>query len=148
VIFGDSVVALLYRLLHHAVVIPIEGNSYRLRKHANLLPEHLRNRAALQSSNRWRSNAALADHDARLPGWLSGQFLLPAPTGAIGTDTRCSRRVGSWSTARSGPWGTQPRLGTRRKCNRRVASDWVEDGSRSGDDTIAPSPKLPARRQL
>jgi hypothetical protein len=50
-IFGDSVVAtaLLDRLLHHAVVIPIEGNSYRLREHANLLPEHLRNRAALQS---------------------------------------------------------------------------------------------------
>jgi DNA replication protein DnaC len=52
-IFGDSVVAtaLLDRLLHHAVVIPIEGNSYRLREHANLLPEHLRNRAALQSGN-------------------------------------------------------------------------------------------------
>ena len=35
-IFGDSVVAtaLLDRLLHHAVVIPIEGNSYRLREHA------------------------------------------------------------------------------------------------------------------
>lgn len=50
-IFGDSVVAtaLLDRLLHHAVVIPIEGNSYRLREHANLLPEHLRNRTALQN---------------------------------------------------------------------------------------------------
>lgn len=50
-IFGDSVVAtaLLDRLLHHAVVIPIEGNSYRLREQANLLPEHLRNRAALQN---------------------------------------------------------------------------------------------------
>ena len=32
--------ALLDRLLHHAVVIPIEGNSYRLREHANLIPEH------------------------------------------------------------------------------------------------------------
>ena len=32
------------------MVIPIEGNSYRLREHANLLPEHLRNRAALQST--------------------------------------------------------------------------------------------------
>lgn len=42
--------ALLDRLLHHAVVIPIEGNSYRLREHANLLPEHLRNRVALQST--------------------------------------------------------------------------------------------------
>ena len=47
-IFGDVVVAtaLLDRLLHHAVVIPIEGNSYRLREHADLLPEALRNRNA------------------------------------------------------------------------------------------------------
>lgn len=46
-IFGDAVVAtaLLDRLLHHAVVIPIEGNSYRLREHAALLPEHLRGRS-------------------------------------------------------------------------------------------------------
>jgi DNA replication protein DnaC len=43
-IFGDAVVAtaLLDRLLHHAVVIPIEGNSYRLREHAALIPEHMR----------------------------------------------------------------------------------------------------------
>jgi DNA replication protein DnaC len=42
-IFGDSVVAaaLLDRLLHHAVVIQIDGNSYRLRKHAALMPENL-----------------------------------------------------------------------------------------------------------
>jgi hypothetical protein len=36
---------LLDRLLHHAVVIRIEGNSYRLREHDKLLPEHLRARA-------------------------------------------------------------------------------------------------------
>ena len=43
-IFGDPVVAaaLLDRLLHHAIVIPIEGNSYRLREHAELVPEQLR----------------------------------------------------------------------------------------------------------
>ena len=43
-IFGDPVVAsaLLDRLLHHAIVIQIEGNSYRLRQHAQLVPEHLR----------------------------------------------------------------------------------------------------------
>lgn len=48
-IFGDAVVAtaLLDRLLHHAVVIPIEGNSYRLREHAALIPEHMRPRQAL-----------------------------------------------------------------------------------------------------
>ena len=45
-IFGDSVVAtaLLDRLLHHAVVIQIEGSSYRLREHADLLPENVRTR--------------------------------------------------------------------------------------------------------
>ena len=45
-IFDDIVVAtaLLDRLLHHAVVIPIEGNSYRLSEHAALIPEHLRGR--------------------------------------------------------------------------------------------------------
>lgn len=43
-IFGDPVVAsaLLDRLLHHAIVIAIEGNSYRLREHAELVPEPLR----------------------------------------------------------------------------------------------------------
>jgi DNA replication protein DnaC len=43
-IFGDVVVAtaLLDRLLHHAIVIQIEGNSYRLRQHAQLVPEGLR----------------------------------------------------------------------------------------------------------
>jgi DNA replication protein DnaC len=45
-IFGDSVVAtaLLDRLLHHAVVIQIEGSSYRLRQHADLVPEHLKSK--------------------------------------------------------------------------------------------------------
>lgn len=49
-IFGDPVVAaaLLDRLLHHAVVIQIEGSSYRLREHADLVPEHLRNRPVPQ----------------------------------------------------------------------------------------------------
>ncbi len=39
-VFGDTVVAtaLLDRLLHHAVVVRIEGASYRLRRHADLLP--------------------------------------------------------------------------------------------------------------
>ena len=40
-VFGDTVVAtaLLDRLLHHAVVVQIEGASYRLRQHAGLIPE-------------------------------------------------------------------------------------------------------------
>jgi DNA replication protein DnaC len=39
-VFGDPVVAtaLLDRLLHHAVVVHIEGASYRLRQHADLVP--------------------------------------------------------------------------------------------------------------
>ena len=38
--FGDPVIAtaLLDRLLHHAVVVRIEGSSDRMREHADLLP--------------------------------------------------------------------------------------------------------------
>lgn len=47
--FGDPVVAtaLLDRLLHHAVVVQIEGSSYRLRQHAELMPEHVRSKAII-----------------------------------------------------------------------------------------------------
>jgi DNA replication protein DnaC len=50
-VFGDPVVAtaLLDRLLHHAVVIQIEGSSYRLRQHADLVPEHMRSKAPVTS---------------------------------------------------------------------------------------------------
>ena len=43
-LFGHPVVAtaLLDRLLHHAIVIQIEGASYRLRQHVDLIPENLR----------------------------------------------------------------------------------------------------------
>jgi DNA replication protein DnaC len=48
-VFGDPVVAtaLLDRLLHHAVVVQIDGASYRLRQHAELLPEHIRSKAVI-----------------------------------------------------------------------------------------------------
>jgi DNA replication protein DnaC len=48
-VFGDPVVAtaLLDRLLHHAVVIQIEGSSFRLRQHADLVPEHVRSKALI-----------------------------------------------------------------------------------------------------
>lgn len=48
-VFGDPVVAtaLLDRLLHHAVVIQIAGASYRLRAHADLIPEHVRANAPI-----------------------------------------------------------------------------------------------------
>ncbi len=47
-VFGDPVVAtaLLGRLLHHVVVIQIEGSSYRMREHAALVPENVGNGAA------------------------------------------------------------------------------------------------------
>src|ERR1700712_2514460 len=43
-VFGSPLVAtaLLDRLLHHAIVVQIEGSSYRLRRHADLLPEAAR----------------------------------------------------------------------------------------------------------
>ncbi|WP_188262665.1 IS21-like element helper ATPase IstB [Azospirillum tabaci] len=43
-VFGDPVVAtaLLDRLLHHAIVVQIEGASYRLRQHADLMPDTTR----------------------------------------------------------------------------------------------------------
>ncbi len=46
-VFGDPVVAtaLLDRLLHHAVVVQIEGSSFRLRQHSGLMPDHLRSQA-------------------------------------------------------------------------------------------------------
>jgi len=49
-IFGDPVVAtaLLDRLLHHAVVVQIEGSSYRMRQHADLVPEHVRSNSPLK----------------------------------------------------------------------------------------------------
>src|SRR5690606_20217744 len=49
-VFGDPVVAtaLLDRLLHHAVVIQIEGSSYRMREHAALVPENVRSTAQYQ----------------------------------------------------------------------------------------------------
>jgi DNA replication protein DnaC len=48
-VYGDPVVAtaLLDRLLHHAVVVQIEGASYRLRAHADLMPVHARTHAAI-----------------------------------------------------------------------------------------------------
>jgi len=50
--FGDPVVAtgLLDRLLHHATVVQIEGASYRLREHANLVPENIRSKSLIQPS--------------------------------------------------------------------------------------------------
>ncbi|MCW8087704.1 IS21-like element helper ATPase IstB [Sabulicella glaciei] len=47
-VFGDPVVAtaLLDRLMHHAVVVQIEGSSYRLRQHVDLVPDTIRTPSA------------------------------------------------------------------------------------------------------
>jgi DNA replication protein DnaC len=59
-VFGDAVVAtaLLDRLLHHAVVVQIEGSSYRLREHADLVPEHMRSAPPLNSPPKRRRRQA------------------------------------------------------------------------------------------
>jgi len=56
-IFGSPVVAtaLIDRLLHHAIVVQIEGSSYRLRRHADLLPEQN------------RATTSIVPHDANVP---------------------------------------------------------------------------------
>lgn len=48
-VFGDAMVAtaLLDRLLHYAVVVQIEGASYRLRGHTDRIPEHTRTNAPI-----------------------------------------------------------------------------------------------------
>jgi DNA replication protein DnaC len=69
-IFGGPVVAtaLLDRLLHHAIVVQIEGASYRLRQHADLIPENLRVRppASSQPSHRRRGRPP-KDRSSDLP---------------------------------------------------------------------------------
>ena len=50
--------ALLDRLLHHAIVIEIEGHSYRLREHANLVPDTLKGHPAQTT-----------EKPKRKPGW-------------------------------------------------------------------------------
>src|SRR3982751_2795176 len=72
-VFGDPVVAtaLLDRLLHHAVVVRIEGSSYRLRQHAELVPEHIRSTALLQPPG------AVAGVVGNLGGVVSGLFNEP-----------------------------------------------------------------------
>jgi DNA replication protein DnaC len=55
-VFGDAIIAtaLLDRLLHHAVVVQIEGSSYRLRQHADLLPQTPRPSAVVDAPRRRR----------------------------------------------------------------------------------------------
>ncbi len=64
-VFGDPVIAtaLLDRLLHHAVVVHIEGSSYRMRQHADLLPQAQRPNTTLADPPRRRGRPPKAAAD-------------------------------------------------------------------------------------
>ena len=91
-VFGDPVVAtaLLDRLLHHAIVIQIEGSSYRLRQHADLVPEHIRSKALIQP-------AALAPQPKR-----RGR---PPKNGAIRSPQRLITSPPKWGILEAQKWG-------------------------------------------
>jgi DNA replication protein DnaC len=94
-VFGGPVVAtaLLDRLLHHAVVVQIEGASYRLRQHADLLPEHIHTHP-LQGAH--PSAIGLGHHaaEASRP---------PAPGRG-----RREHRLSHWSAGPAGHFGERP----------------------------------------
>jgi hypothetical protein len=76
-IFGDPVATtLLDRLLHHAVVLQIEGSSYRLREHGDLLPEHIRTKANIQPAPSRRPCAGVVGAEKRRRRSL-GRFRAP-----------------------------------------------------------------------
>ena len=85
-VFGDPVVAtaLLDRLLHHAVVVRIEGASYRLRRHADLLPD-----TASSSADHAASPSPPAPRQAAqdTPGRASTTAHSDQPTGEFSSST-------------------------------------------------------------
>jgi len=66
---GDPVIAtaLLDRLLHHAVVVHIEGSSYRMRQHADLLPPAPLPGPRLATQPKRRGRPPKADADRTQP---------------------------------------------------------------------------------
>lgn len=70
-VFGDPVVAivLLDRLLHHAVVVQIEGASYRLRGHSDLIPEHARTKATWPPTEKWSCKSLKAADNRTSINW-------------------------------------------------------------------------------
>ncbi len=85
-VFGGTVVvtALLDRLLHHAVVVQIEGASYRLRRHAELMPESTRN--LFRSGSQTGITVPMAPTRKR-----SGPGRPPIGTDALSTSERWQR---------------------------------------------------------
>ena len=107
-VFGDNVVAtaLLDRLLHHAIVVQIEGSSYRLRQHAALVPENVRTRSLITPTQTPKRRA-------RAP---------QAKTSGICCDSSWLQSLKSWSLR-------QPRGGSDGYCATKLAQleehvDW------------------------
>jgi DNA replication protein DnaC len=117
-VFGDPVVAtaLLDRLLHHAVVIQIEGSSYPLRQHADLVPEHVRSKAHI--TRRRRQNAA-ADRQQRNPTITTTADHRSGTTGSA-----CLFMPSAWREA--GSYGPQRRMARSRSRPRRWPACWRE----------------------
>ena len=109
--FGDQVIAtaLLDRLLHHAVVILIDGASYRLRRHADMptsSPRRCGHGPSLQSPIPHRAvyghrklGAPIqptADHQPKLGDFIPAQMRrLEAALQALGSRTRPRARRGN-----------------------------------------------------
>ena len=96
-VFGDPVVApaQLDRLLRHAVVVQIEGSSYCLCQHAELMPEHVIKGQHHPARHRLRSQAAwqATEKSRPLRGFLSGrtgEFYFGTWSGPLGADTLTS----------------------------------------------------------
>ena len=78
-VFGDTVVAtaLVDRLLHHAIVVRIEGASYRLRRHADPAARQPRVKAAApgrHSATASRQAAKAANARTQRPGVATSRF--------------------------------------------------------------------------
>jgi DNA replication protein DnaC len=69
-VFGDPVIAtaLLDRLLHHAVVVHIEGSSYRMRQHADLLPQAAPPNPHAEAQPKRRGRPPKYETNAHVPG--------------------------------------------------------------------------------
>ena len=140
-IFGSPVVAtaLLDRLLHHAVVIQIEGSSYRMREHAALVPENLRaNRAAHLPAPAGKAartpapNMEVPIDRPRSPRSAKvGNFVSPLPRIISATLTDEEHLIAD-ARNRLGPRASPaPRSASLQRC--RSASGRLEAGSQRGD---------------
>ena len=80
-------------MLHHAVVVQIEGSSYRLRQHAELMPELQSPHCSARIRSTSKAARAAAEKSSILPGihvGISGEFTSASPSGenSRGIDTQ------------------------------------------------------------